>query len=277
MIDATAPLSITHQCTLLAISRASYYRSRAPRSADVDVMLKQTLTSLYERHPYYGSRRLQLALADAGWAVGIRQIRRLMRELRLAPLHPQPRTSVPNKAHKTHPYVLRGHAIDASNEVWAADITYIPMARGHVYVVAIMDWHRRRVLAWRLSNTLDAGFCVDASQDELQRFGKPTIFNTDQGSQFTSEAFLNVLRSRRIQISMDGQGRWRDNVMIERLWRSLKYECVLLHAFQDPHEARQRIGTWFDFYNDERPHQALGNRTPVEVYENDLKKAKHAA
>ena len=240
-------------------------------------MLKQTLTSLYERHPYYGSRRLQLALADAGWPVGIRRIRRLMRELRLAPLHPQPRTSVPNKAHKTYPYLLRGHAIDASNEVWAADITYIPMARGHVYVVAIMDWHSRRVLAWRVSNTLDAGFCVDALQDALQHFGKPTIFNTDQGSQFTSEAFLNVLRNRRIQISMDGQGRWRDNVMIERLWRSLKYECVLLHAFQDPHEARQRIGTWFDFYNDERPHQALGNRTPVEVYENDLKKAKHAA
>ena len=277
MIDATAPLSIMHQCALLALSRASYYRSRAPRPVAADVALKQALTSIYERHPYYGSRRLQLALRDVGWSVGIRRIRRLMRDLGLSPLHPQPRTSVPNKAHRTYPYLLRERPIEASNDVWAADITYIPMARGHVYVVAIMDWHSRRVLAWRLSNTLDVGFCVDALQDALQQFEQPVIFNTDQGSQFTSEAFLNVLRGRGIQISMDGQGRWRDNVMIERLWRSLKYECVLLQAFKDPHDARQRVGKWFDFYNDERPHQALGNQTPVEVYENDLKTAKHAA
>jgi len=277
MIDADAPLSITHQCALLALSRASYYRSRAPRQDEADPALNQALTSIYERHPYYGSRRMQLALRDVGWHLGIRRIRRLMRELGLVPLHPQPRTSVPNKTHATYPYLLREHTIEASNQVWAADITYIPMARGHVYVVAIMDWHSRRVLAWRLSNTLDVSFCVDALNEALSRFGTPTIFNTDQGSQFTSVAFLQVLRDRDIQISMDGQGCWRDNVMIERLWRSLKYECALLHAFQDPHEARQRIGAWFDFYNDERPHQALGYRTPAAVYENDLKKVKHAA
>ena len=277
MIEPTAPLSITHQCALMALSRASYYRSRAPWQGHVDTALNDALTSIYERHPYYGSRRMQLALRDAGWHLGIRRIRCLMRALGLAPLHPQPRTSVPNKAHETYPYLLRERTIEASNEVWAADITYIPMRRGHDYVVAIMDWHSHRVLAWRLSNTMDAGFCVEALQDAFNRFGKPDIFNTDQGSQFTSTEFLNVLQDRDIEISMDGQGCWRDNVMIERLWRSLKYECVLLHAFQDPHEARQRIGVWFDFYNDKRPHQALGYRTPAVVYKNDLKNVKHAA
>ena len=277
MIDADAPLSITHQCALLALSRASYYRSRAPRQDDADPALNQALTSIYERHPYYGSRRMQLALRDAGWDLGIRRIRRLMRALGLAPVHPQPRTSVPHKTHETYPYLLRARAIKASNDVWAADITYIPMARGHVYVVAIMDWYSRRVLAWRLSNTMDTSFCVDALLEALHRFGTPTIFNTDQGSQFTSTAFLKVLRRRDIEISMDGQGCWRDNVMIERLWRSLKYECVLLHAFQNPHEARRRIGTWFHFYNYERPHQALDYQTPAAVYEYDLKKVKRVA
>ena len=173
--------------------------------------------------------------------------------------------------------IYSARAIKASNDVWAADITYIPMARGHVYVVAIMDWYSRRVLAWRLSNTMDTSFCVDALLEALHRFGTPTIFNTDQGSQFTSTAFLKVLRRRDIEISMDGQGCWRDNVMIERLWRSLKYECVLLHAFQNPHEARRRIGTWFHFYNYERPHQALDYQTPAAVYEYDFKKVKRVA
>ena len=232
---------------------------------------------MYKRHPYYCSRRIQLALRDAGWLLGIRRIRRLMRKLGLVPLHPQPRTSVPHKTQEIYPYRQVKRAIEASNEVWAADITYSPMRRDHVYVVSLMGWHSRRVLAWRLSNTMDAEFCVDASQDAFNRFGTPDIVNTDQGSQFTNTAFLNVLRDRDIEISMDGQGCWRDNVMIERLWRSLKYECVLLHAFQSPHEARQRIGAWFDFYNDERPHQALGYRTPAVVYKNDLKKVKHAA
>ena len=239
--------------------------------------MKATLNEVYERHPYYGSRRMQLALRDDGWHVGVRRIRRMMRELGLTPIHPKRRTSVPNPAHAKYPYLLRNRAIESADEVWAADITYLPMRRGHVYLVAVMDWYSRRVLSWRLSTTLDASFCVEALKEALQRHGTPRIFNTDQGSQFTCPAFLDVLRREGIAISMDGQGCWRDNVVVERFWRSLKYECVFLHAFDDPREARDRVGSWIEFYNRRRPHQALGYRTPAEVHDDDRKPVQNAA
>ena len=277
MIDSTSRLPITRQCALLDLSRASYYRTRAPRQDDEDAAMKATLSEVYERHPYYGSRRMQLALRDCGWHVGVRRIRRVMRELGLTPIHPKRRTSVPNPAHAKYPYLLRNRAIESADEVWAADITYLPMRRGHVYLVAVMDWYSRRILSWRLSTTLDASFCVEALKEALQRHGTPRIFNTDQGSQFTCPAFLDVLRREGIAISMDGQGCWRDNVVVERFWRSLKYECVFLHAFDDPREARDRVGSWIEFYNRRRPHQALGYRTPAEVHDDDRKPVQNAA
>ena len=239
--------------------------------------MKATLSEVYERHPYYGSRRMQLVLRDCGWHVGVRRIRRMMRELGLTPIHPKRRTSVPNPAHAKYPYLLRNRTIESADEVWAADITYLPMRRGHVYLVAVMDWYSRRVLSWRLSTTLDASFCVKALKEALQRHGTPRIFNTDQGSQFTCPAFLDVLRREGIAISMDGQGCWRDNVVVERFWRSLKYECVFPHAFEDPREARDRVGSWIAFYNRRRPHQALGYRTPEEVHSDDRKPVQNAA
>ena len=220
---------------------------------------------------------MQLALRDRGWAVGLRRLRRLMRDMGLESIHPKPRISVKDSAHETYPYRLRHRRIEAPNEVWAADITYIPMRRGHVYLVAVMDWYSRRILSWRVSNTLDAGFCVAALNEVLKRHGRPAVFHTDPGSQFTGRAFLEVLRGRGIAISMDGKGCWRDNVIVERLWRSLKYECVHLHAFENPREAGVRIATWIKFYNHQRRHQALENRTPDAVYRDAGKSHQNAA
>ena len=265
MIDSRAQLSITRQCRLPELSRASHYRFRVPRR-ETETVLRRSLEAVYERHPYYGSRRMQLALRDRGLEVGLRRLRRLMRAMGLEPIHPKPRTSVKDPAHETYPYLLRRRRIEAPNAVWAADITSMPMRRGHVYRVAVMDWTSRRILSWRLSNTLDVSFCVVALNEALARHGCPTVFNTDQGSQFTSRAFLEVLRGHGIAISMDGKGCWRDNVMVERFWRSLKYECVHLHAFEDPREADARIAAWIEFYNHQRRHQGLANRTPDAVY-----------
>lgn len=216
--------------------------------------------------PCYGARQMASHLRRQGYGVSRKRVRRLMRIMGLSPIYQKPNTSKPHPEHKIYPYLLRGLTIDRPNQVWCADISYIPMRRGFLYLVAVMDWASRKVLSWRLSNTMDADFCVAALEDALQRYGCPEIFNTDQGSQFTSFAFIGALKEAGIRISMDGKGQWTDNVMVERLWRSLKYECIYLHCFETGSEARQGIGRWIDFYNKSRPHSSLDDRTPAEAY-----------
>ncbi len=223
----------------------------------------------YLKTPFYGSRRMKAWLRGQGHPVGRGKVRRLMRLMGLEALYRRPNTSKPAPEHRIYPYLLKGVEVNRVNQVWAADITYIPMARGFMYLVAIMDWHSRYVLSWRLSNTMDVDFCVQALEEALSE-GQPEIFNTDQGSQFTSDAFTGVLRDQDIQISMDGKGRYLDNIFVERLWRSVKYEEVYLKAYQNGTEARKGIDAYLDFYNRERPHQALGYRTPGQVFEEGL-------
>jgi putative transposase len=266
LIDRASPdLSAARQCVLMGVSRSSLYWRPAP-VPQATLELMRRIDEQYLKTPYYGSRRMAAWLRREGYAVGRGRVRRLMRLIGLEAIYQKPNTSRAAPAHTVYPYLLRGLAIERVNQVWCCDITYIPMARGFVYLVAIMDWASRHVLAWRLSNTLDADFCVDALEEALGRFGAPEIFNTDQGSQFTSQAFTGVLLAAGVAISMDGRGRFMDNIFIERLWRSLKYEEVYLHAYDSVAEARAAIGGWITFYNDERPHQALGYRTPSEVF-----------
>ena len=266
MIEADHPeLSITRQCRLLSIARSSYYRMSAGES-EANLALMRLIDAQFLETPWYGSRQMARHLRRQGWSVGRKRVRRLMRQMGLAPIYPRPRTSVPHPEHRVYPYLLRDLAIERPNQVWCADVTYIPMRRGFLYLVAIMDWASRKVLTWRLSNTMDAEFCVAALEEALTRYGSPAIFNTDQGSQFTSLAFTDVLRAAGVRISMDGRGRWLDNVFIERLWRSLKYECVYLNAFETGSEARAGIGRWIGYYNAERPHSALDGLTPDEAY-----------
>jgi putative transposase len=216
--------------------------------------------------PFYGARRIRGWLADRDLIVNRKRIQRLMRTMGLTAIYPKRNTSKANHAHKIYPYLLKGLTIDRPNRVWSTDITYIPMARGFVYLVAVIDWYSRRVLSWRLSNTLDTAFCVDALEDAIEAHGPPEIFNTDQGSQFTSDDFTSVLKQHQIRISMDGKGRWIDNVFVERLWRSVKYEEVYLNAYDDVATARRSLGRYFTFYNTERKHQALDDRTPDDVH-----------
>ena len=258
-------LSIRRQCTLLGIARSGLYR--APRAAnDNDLPLMRRIDELYTAWPFLGSRRLTALLRAEGHSVNRKRVQRLMRRMGIAALGPKPRTTKPAPGHKIFPYLLRGVAVERPNQVWCADITYIPLGRGFLYLVAIMDWASRAVLAWRLSNTMDASFCVSALEEALARFGRPEIFNTDQGSQFTSAAFTGVLTAAGVRISMDGRGRWMDNVFIERLWRSLKHEDIYLKGYADGREAHAGIAAWFAFYNTRRPHQALGDRTPMAVW-----------
>jgi putative transposase len=258
-------LSIRRQCTLLGIARSGVYRP--PRSAnDNDLALMRRIDELFTAWPFLGSRRMAAMLRAEGHAINRKRVQRLMRRMGIAALGPKPRTTKPAPGHKIFPYLLRNMIIDRSNQVWAADITYVPIGRGFLYLVAIMDWASRAMLAWRLSNTMDVSFCVSALEEALARFGKPEIFNTDQGSQFTSAAFTGTLAAAGIRISMDGRGRWLDNVFIERLWRSLKYEDIYLKGYADGREARVGIAAWVAFYNARRPHQALGNRTPIAVW-----------
>jgi putative transposase len=217
--------------------------------------------------PWYGSRQMARHLRRHGHTVGRKRIRRLMRKMGLQAVYQRPRTTVPHPEHKKWPYLLRNLDINRPNHVWCADITYIPMRRGFLYLVAVMDWASRRVLAWRLSNTMDVDFCVAAVEEAMARHGRPEIFNTDQGSQFTSPRFMELLTDAGVRISMDGRGRWMDNVFIERLWRSMKYECIYLHAYETGSEARAGIGRWIDYYNFDRPHSTHGGRTPLEVHE----------
>jgi putative transposase len=258
-------LSIRRQCTLLRVARSGVYRPPRPAN-DNDLALTQRIDELFTAWPFLGSRRLTTLLRSEGHAINRKRVQRLMRKMGIAALGPKPRTTTPAPGHKIYPYLLRGLAIERPNQVWAADITYVPIGRGFLYLVAVMDWASRAVLSWRLSNTMDASFCVAALEEALARFGRPEIFNTDQGSQFTSAAFTGTLAAAGIKISMDGRGRWMDNVFIERLWRSLKHEDIYLKGYADGREARAGIGAWIAFYNTRRPHQALGNRTPMAVW-----------
>jgi putative transposase len=258
-------VSMRRQCTLLSLSRSGVYRMPRPAN-DEDVALMRAIDELFTAFPFLGSRRMAIMLREEGWSVNRKRVQRLMRKMGIEALGPKPRTTKPAPGHKIFPYLLRNMTIDRSNQVWAADITYIPIGRGFLYLVAIMDWASRAVLAWRLSNTMDVSFCVSALEEALARFGTPEIFNTDQGSQFTSAAFTGTLAKAGIKISMDGRGRWMDNVFIERLWRSLKYEDIYLKGYADGREARAGIASWIGFYNSRRPHQALGNREPMAVW-----------
>lgn len=258
-------LSIRRQCALLGVARSGVYRPLRPAN-DNDLALTRRIDDLFTAWPFLGSRRLTTLLRSEGHAINRKRVQRLMRKMGIAALGPKPRTTTPAPGHKIYPYLLRDLVIDRPNQVWAADITYIPIGRGFLYLVAVMDWASRAVLSWRLSNTMDSSFCVTALEEALARFGRPEIFNTDQGSQFTSAAFTGTLAAASVRISMDGRGRWMDNVFIERLWRSLKHEDIYLKGYADGREARAGIASWFAFYNTGRPHQALGNRTPMAVW-----------
>jgi len=255
---------MVRQCTLLDISRSSLYYHPKEISEE-DLTLMKLIDRQYLVTPFYGARKIAAWLKGKGQMVNRKRVRRLMQLMGIKAVYRRPRTSKPGLGHKIYPYLLDGMAITRPNQVWAADITYIPMARGFLYLVVIIDWYSRYVLSWRLSNTLDAGFCVDALEEALKK-DRPDIFNTDQGAQFTSEAFTGILKQHGVRISMDGKGSYNDNLFIERLWRSVKYEEVYLKAYQDGREARIGLGNYFRFYNTERPHQTHGYRTPVEVY-----------
>ncbi len=265
-MDRSHDLSVVRQCRLLNINRSGvYYRLRELSLENEKLM--RLIDEIYLEYPFKGSRRLRDAILDRhGICVNRKRVARLMRLLGLAALHPGPRTTHRGKGHKIYPYLLGGMSIEGVNQVWAADVTYIPMSRGFVYLVSVMDWYSRKVLSWRVSNTMDVSFCVEALEEAIAKYGRPEIFNTDQGSQFTSEAFTGVLKRNGIRISMDGKRSWMDNVFIERLWRSLKYEEVYLKAYDSVRAAKEGIGGWIDFYNTRRRHQGLDRSTPDQVY-----------
>lgn len=276
MIDREHGLPLTRQSQILELSRSSLYYETVPIS-DRALKLMRLIDEIPLRYPYMGSRSIRDQLQDRGYQVGRQHVNTLMKKMGIAAMYRKPRLSKPHPDHKVYPYLLRNLDISRANQVWAADITYIPMARGFCYLVAIMDWASRKVLAWRLSNTLGTSFCVEALQEALGRYGVPEIFNTDQGSQFTSDAFTGILESHNISISMDGKGRWLDNAFIERLWWSVKYQDVYLKAYSSIAEARKGLSVYFNFYNTQRRHQSLDRRTPDDVYCSTLPKMQVAA
>jgi putative transposase len=266
MVESDHPrLSIVRQCILLGFSRFGYYYKKTGES-DFNLKLMRVIDEQFLETPWYGRRQMTRHLHRVGYRVGDKRVRRLMRTMGLMPIYQQPRTSVPHPEHRKYPYLLRDLEINRRNQVWCSDISYIPMRKGFLYLVVIMDWYSRKVLSWKLSNSMEADFCVAALEEALQRYGAPEIFNTDQGSQFTSLEFTQTLKDAGVKISMDGKRRWVDNVIVERLWRSLKYECVYLHAFETGSETRKGIGDWIKYYNALRPHSSLDGQTPGEVY-----------
>jgi putative transposase len=266
MIEPEHPqLSIVRQCELVSISRSGLYY-RPTGETPLNLALMRLIDAQFLATPWYGSRQMARHLRREGYTAGRKRVRRLMTKMGLVPIYQRPRTTVPHPEHRVYPYLLRDLVIDRPNQVWCSDITYIPMRRGFLYLVAIMDWATRKVLSWRVSNTMDVEFCLEALEEALERFGKPEIFNTDQGSQFTSPRFTGVLQDAGVRVSMDGRGRWMDNVFIERLWRSLKYECVYLHAFETGSELRAGLSHWIGYYNAQRPHSTLAGHTPNEAY-----------
>jgi len=265
MITQAHPLPVTRQCQLLALARSSVYYTPQPVSPG-DLALMRQLDELHLEHPFAGSRMLRDLLRLRGVGVGRKHVATLMRRMGIAALYRHPRTTQPHPGHQVFPYLLRNQAITAPNQVWAMDITYIPMRRGFLYLVAVLDWATRRVLAWRLSNTLTTDVCLDALESAIRAHGCPEILNTDQGSQFTSTAFVALVQQHGIQFSMDGKGAWRDNLFVERLWKSVKYEEVYLHAYDSVIEAQRSLVRYFTFYNEGRPHSALDGQTPDMVY-----------
>jgi putative transposase len=257
--------SISRQCQLLDLSRSSYYYTPVPVKAE-DLKLMRKIDELYLQHPCWGSRSMVRQLGREGIVVNRKHVQRLMRLMGIEAVYPKPRTSRPHPEHRIFPYLLRNLTIDRPNQVWATDITYIPMEHGFMYLVAVMDWNSRKILSWRISNTLEPDFCVDALQEALSRYGRPEIFNTDQGAQFTSNDFVNVLKDNQIAISMDGRGRCQDNIFVERLWWTIKHQYLYLHSFDSGSALRKGLCAWIAFYNHDRAHSALDNRTPDEVY-----------
>jgi putative transposase len=277
MIDSQHPrVSILRQCEMLKISRSSvYYKRKQVNSEDLELM--RIIDKQYLKTPVYGSRSMRNYLQRLGYrTINRKRVQRLMRLMGLEAIYPKPKTSRPHPAHKIYPYLLRGLKINRPNQVWAADITYIPLERGFMYLVAVMDWYSRKVLSWRVSNTLEADFCVEALKDAIHRHGCPEIFNTDQGSQFTSEDFTNELKAHGIKISMDGRGRFQDNIFIERLWWTVKHHYLYLRVFDNGSDLRKGLKHWFEYYNQERFHQSLGGLTPDEIYFKERKWQKAA-
>ena len=269
-------LSVRRQCKLLSLVRSSlYYQPRGESAENLAFMV--IIDRQFLNTPWYGSRQMARHMQREGHKCGRHRVRRLMRLMRLVPIYQEPKTSQKHPEHKVYPYLLRDLVITRPNQVWCTDITYIPMRRGFLYLVAIMDWYSRKVLSWRLSNSMDAGFCIEALKDALAKYGPPEIFNSDQGSQFTSTGFTDVLRDAKVKISMDGRGRWIDNRMIDLFWRSLKYECVYLNAFETGSEARNGVGAWINYYNEKRPHSSHGLLTPAEAYDTPTQTLKAAA
>ena len=265
MIDRTDELPVKRQCEILELSRSGIYYTPVPISAK-DLELMRKIDEIHLAYPFYGSRKIRNELWAKGYDIGRDRVRRLMRRMGIEALYVKPRLSLAHSGHVKYPYLLKGLEIKRANHVWAADITYIPMARGFCYLVAIMDWASRMVLSWRLSNTLDSAFCIDALEEAIEKYGCPDIFNTDQGSQFTAEAFTHTLRSNSISISMDGKGQWMDNVFIERLWKSVKYEDIYLKAYASMAEVKNGLASYFKFYNEKRWHNNFDRKTPTMVY-----------
>jgi len=265
MIDREHKLPLSRQSKILELSRSSlYYKAVPVNPRDLEIM--KLIDGIHLKYPFYGSRSIRDELQEQGYKIGRKHVRTLMKKMGIEALYRKPRLSKPHPGHKVYPYLLRGVEITRANQVWATDITYVPMAKGFCYLVAIMDWASRRVLAWRLSNTLDVSFCTEALEEAIMRYGIPEIFNSDQGSQFTSEAFTGILNANGIKISMDGRGRWMDNVFVERLWRSVKYEDVYLKAYDSIPATREGLKAYFKFYNSRRRHKSLDRRTPDIVY-----------
>jgi putative transposase len=276
MIRPEHPLPLTRQCRLLELARSTlYYRKKPLKPRDLEMM--RYIDEIHLAWPFYGSRRIMHELRGRGYDVGRGHVSRLMQIMGIRAIYRRPRTTIPDARHKVYPYLLGGLPITRANHVWAADICYLPMRRGFAYLVAVMDWASRKVLSWRLSNTLDASFCVEALTEAISIYGTPEIFNTDQGSQFTSDDFTDILKGHHIRISMDGRGRWFDNVFVERLWRSVKYEEVYLKAYESLTEARAGLADYFEFYNSKRRHQGLDYKTPDEVYWDTLTQKPEAA
>jgi putative transposase len=266
-IDASDEVPVARQCALALVARATVYAQRSPRAAsEADLLLCRLIDEEYTRRPFYGSRRMVVYLRSQGEVVNRKRVQRLMRQLGLWGMAPGPNTSVRHPQHKIYPYLLRGIEVKRPNQVWSTDLTYIRLARGFAYLVAVIDWYSRKVLSWRISNSMDAGFCVDCLEDALSQYGKPEIFNSDQGSQFTSDAFTRVLKGAGVAISMDGRGRALDNIFVERLWRNVKHEDVYLKGYATMGELTIGLAQYFAYYNGERPHQSLGYQTPAAVY-----------
>tara|TARA_R110000824_G_scaffold188777_1_gene370089 strand:+ start:412 stop:1353 length:942 start_codon:yes stop_codon:yes gene_type:complete len=267
-IKSSDAVPIVRQCELTGVSRATIYAHRHPAVQDGnDLLICGLIDEIYTRRPFYGTRRMVVELRTRGHEVNRKRVQRLMRGMGLAAMAPGPHTSRPHPQHKVYPYLLRGVPVIRPNQVWSTDITYIRLARGFCYLVAIIDWYSRKVLSWRLSNTMEASFCVDCLEEALRLYGRPEIFNSDQGAQFTAEAFTGVLKREGITISMDGRGRAFDNIFVERLWRTVKYEDIYLKSYATPVELMLGLTEYFAFYNEERPHQGLSNKTPGTVYE----------